>query len=1378
MKTAVFTIGSKNYFAYVKTLMQSLEVSNPQMDRYAVVVDELDEEFTSIPMNFDLLTLDELKLPNPNCFKFRYDIMEFNTAVKPYAILRLFKDYDRVIYLDPDIYVYEKLQPVEEALDGGDNFVFTPHFNDIFEEDGCTPDYPDIMKAGTYNLGFIGLNKCDDTIRMTTWWADLLEKKCVNDQMRGIFVDQKWMDLVPGLFNGVKILRDAGLNVAYWNLSHRKITKNSNKFFVNGRPLIFFHYSGLNVNDISMVSKHQNRYILKDLGDSCELFEQYSKEVLSNEFDVWEKFKYSYGYYADGRSILNEHRRRYRSSKMLQGYCGDNPFLYADIFYGDKNIEMQTGGVNLLGYMSSEHGIGEAVRLTANCLTDSNIEWTGIDFEVGNPCRKKDVTYKNKIEDYVKYNISILNVNADQFPVLKDNTPKELWDTYKIGIWYWELPEFPWKWMRAFLNVDEIWAPTKFIYDCLKKCAPCPVFHMPPGIYRKPVDKTVYTRAYYGLPEKAFLFLNMFDVYSFSERKNPEAAVKAFQLAFSATDMSVGLVLKLNNSGYSDKDSEKLKKIIKDYENIYIIAETLSREAVNGLLTVCDVAVSLHRSEGLGLLCEEAMFYGKPVIATAWSGNMDFMTQDTACLVKYEMISVGKDTGVYEAWQKWADPDVGQAADYMKRLANDREYYTAISESAQEYIRDSFSPEICGKRMKERLIEISDMLKNGYSSDKSKATQAMANVCVSCFEEIAGTRMSQEEREKLASSWCRDGVIDFNRVADMILESVWAQNTSNKDLILGMYTKLLGRVPEEKEINRWINSELITDRKQVILNFLKSDEFLREYAQIYGETSKSNPVNKHYGEEGDAMAQELQQVNRLYNVAEKSFGVTSGDILSQIQKLSNTMAEELHQANLHHSFYGHQVEMGQEIQEIICKQIESLLLPVIRWQEEYNAHVVRYLNDLQNKVSFYDKSAQALLEQTSYNAHITRYLNEAQKKIQECENISLDLKQLYRESICKADNVEKRGEEIVDSLTEIKEQISNVDLNVRGCVETESRNIKKYVDSDSDEIKRHIDLNSNEIKNCADALSKEIEERIDAGNAQHRISSTENRNTIIEVEGSRHNQVVHYLTEILSNHNAECSEQNVEVIKKMIHEKWSFVDEYEQRNYQNHKLTCPICNDIFETDRASRLISECIFNGGSIIRYVCPKCGVTFGPEKMLNLSEELFANDYKTHYSVYSEGDSTQREIQVFRQLEPQKEGIYLDWGVGAWSTVISTLREEGYQVYGYDPYAPVDSEYIITSEDKLKTMKFDGIFSHDLLEHLKDPVGTFRIFSEILRPNGKMIHATACYDYVYEYTRFHLFFYTGTSIEEICRRTGFVVEDIDRDPINLEIKYSYRKV
>ena len=161
MKTAVFTIASRNYFAFVRTLMNSLEKSNPEWIRNVVVVDEIGEEFESIPRNFNLISLDELNLPDPEKMKFRYTIMEFNTAVKPFAILKLFEEYDRVIYIDPDIYVYEKMKEVEDALDQGYEFVLTPHFTGLWEEDGCMPDEPAIMRAGVYNLGFIAMGKSE-----------------------------------------------------------------------------------------------------------------------------------------------------------------------------------------------------------------------------------------------------------------------------------------------------------------------------------------------------------------------------------------------------------------------------------------------------------------------------------------------------------------------------------------------------------------------------------------------------------------------------------------------------------------------------------------------------------------------------------------------------------------------------------------------------------------------------------------------------------------------------------------------------------------------------------------------------------------------------------------------------------------------------------------------------------------------------------------------------------------------------------------------------------------------------------------------------------------------------------------------------------------
>lgn len=841
MKTAIFTIGSKNYFAYVRTLLQSLEASNPHMDRFAVVVDELDKEFTSLPRNFDLLELNKIDLPYPDQMKFRYNIMELNTAVKPFAILKLFETYDRVIYMDPDIFVYKKLQPVEDALDHGYNFVLTPHFNGLFEEDGMHPDEPDIMRAGIYNLGFIALNKCADTIEMVSWWANKLEKTCINEQSKGIFVDQKWIDLVPGFYKNVRILHHSGLNVAYWNLSHRTITKDGNEFNVNGDPLIFFHFSGLNPNNINTVSKHQNRFTLQDLGDGAELFVNYANIVLSNDFDMWKKFKYSYSTYTDGRPVLDEHRICYRQSNCLQDYCGKNPFEYADIFYGDTKIKPLTGGINLIGYIRSEHGLGEAARLTANCLEASGIDWIAYDFETGNPSRKSDQRYQDKIKQFIKYDISIININADQFPLLRNNTSSDLWHTYRIGIWYWELPEFPDKWVKAFADVDEIWAPTQFIADCLKKVStppPCPIYYMPPGIYYNLPDLTTYTRAYFGLPENAFLFLNMFDIYSFSGRKNPEAVVAAFKEAFLPDDTSVGLVLKINNSGYGDSVKEKLTDLIGEYKNIYILAKTLPRAAVNGLINICDAAVSLHRSEGLGLLCEEAMYYGKPVIATGWSGNMDFMTSENSCLVNYELIHVGSDIGPYEAWQIWADPSISDAAAYMKRLVSEPDYYKKIASAAKETIHTHFSPECCGQKMKDRLNQIRSMLDHGYSRNPQAETQIFARACTAYYQKITGEHLGTDKKESLIASWTRNNLLDFHAFAKRLADTEFINSGSTEQFVTQLYTVFLERTPVKPEIKLWadhINAQ--TNKKSARLaaleSVMRSDEFLGGYAETY-----------------------------------------------------------------------------------------------------------------------------------------------------------------------------------------------------------------------------------------------------------------------------------------------------------------------------------------------------------------------------------------------------------------------------------------------------------------------------------------------------------------------------------------------------------------
>lgn len=835
MKTAVFTIASKNYFAFVRTLMDSLEDSNPEWERFVGVVDKIDSQFNEMPRNFELLSLEELELPEAEKMIFRYTILEFNTAIKPFVFKVLFNKlgYDRVIYLDPDIYVYERLKEIEEAFDNGYNIILTPHLTGLWN-DRMLPNEESILQSGTYNLGFLALAKSSESFSLLDWWGEKLEKKCLVSIKDGIFVDQKWMDLIPGLFNNVFILRNEGYNVAYWNLSHRVPKKVSGKFFFNDDQLKFFHFSGLNPADISNVSKHQNRFTIKNIGVAKELFEKYAGTVISKDFNVYKNFNYSFNTFNNGRKICDLFRYVYRENTWLQKACGNNPFDAYEVFekekpriieylldyvwknrpdvqnvypnpntqeyanwfeissvreYGleeeylkstkikveyeekedaqpsviensielpkfkrmifflqrhlpeklyiivrdiyrklsgknRKNVhivleknDIENGsngiendnvsgialekGVNLIGYIKSEHGVGEACRHTAECINEMGVNWSIYDFEVGNPCRKEDDRWQEKIDDSIKYNVTIFNINADQMFVAKEHLPSQAWGGYKIGIWYWELQEFPDEWVPALDLVDEIWAPTRFIADSISMKAKCPVLYMPPSIkLERPKN---IDRKHFALPDNTFLFLTMYDSLSFQSRKNPEAVIKAFKETFAPLNDKVGLVVKVNNASMTQEEVEKLKELKDNYVNIYFITDILSREKINELILMCDVAVSLHRSEGLGLLCQEAMYFGKPVIATNWSGNIDFMNNDIACMVDYKLMPIGKDMGPYKAHQVWAEANYRQAGEYMKKLYEEKEYYKQISVKAQKFIRQNYSSEKCAERMKKRL---------------------------------------------------------------------------------------------------------------------------------------------------------------------------------------------------------------------------------------------------------------------------------------------------------------------------------------------------------------------------------------------------------------------------------------------------------------------------------------------------------------------------------------------------------------------------------------------------------------------------------------------------------------------------------------------------
>ncbi len=364
-------------------------------------------------------------------------------------------------------------------------------------------------------------------------------------------------------------------------------------------------------------------------------------------------------------------------------------------------------GVNLIGYARAEMGIGESCRIAARTLASTDIPYGIINFTGTNSARMDDTTWKHKEMNEFRYNVNIFHVNAEQMvEVLTEYGPNALGGRYNIGYWHWELPEFPDNWIANTDYLNEIWAPSNFVAEAIALKSPIPVVKIPHSIQVQIAQQR--DRNYYGLPNDAFLFLMMYDIKSFQERKNPQGTIQAFKKSFAPDDQSVGLVIKVN--GLRDRSNSLEINVLKDeiggYSNIHLIVDTFTRNDTYALMSVIDCYVSLHRSEGFGLGMAEAMYLGKPAVATNWSSNTDFMKFNNSCLVKCELVQLGRKYGPYESYQYWAEPDVNDASEYMKKLKEDPEYYRSIAHEGQTYIRSNYSPGVVGNLMKKRLSYI------------------------------------------------------------------------------------------------------------------------------------------------------------------------------------------------------------------------------------------------------------------------------------------------------------------------------------------------------------------------------------------------------------------------------------------------------------------------------------------------------------------------------------------------------------------------------------------------------------------------------------------------------------------------------------------------
>jgi len=335
-------------------------------------------------------------------------------------------------------------------------------------------------------------------------------------------------------------------------------------------------------------------------------------------------------------------------------------------------------GVNIAGYLTAELGLGEMGRIVHQAITRAGVDVVSV-VEERSLSNRTGVEHDGTL-GRPRFPLSLLAVNADQLPVILASHPELAHERYVIGLWAWELEDFP-DWQHgAFDLVDEVWTVSDFCRDAIAAHSPVPVKTIPVPV-RDPGSPATRERVD-GEPVR---FLYAFDFNSVGERKNPWGLVDAFQRAFPERD-DVRLVIKAINGDKNPHNAERLRVLAAADDRIELVEQYLSVQELHDLYASSDCYVSLHRSEGFGLTVAEAMARALPVISTDYSSTTEFFDASTGWPIPYRLTTVGQGNYPYQADAVWADPDLDAAAAAMREVADDPAEAQRRGLAAREYV--------------------------------------------------------------------------------------------------------------------------------------------------------------------------------------------------------------------------------------------------------------------------------------------------------------------------------------------------------------------------------------------------------------------------------------------------------------------------------------------------------------------------------------------------------------------------------------------------------------------------------------------------------------------------------------------------------------------
>ena len=366
-------------------------------------------------------------------------------------------------------------------------------------------------------------------------------------------------------------------------------------------------------------------------------------------------------------------------------------------------------GVNIIGPIFGEFGIGEDVRSLVQALLSLDIQINIFEYPKKGNFSKASYSFDQYCSNNLVFDINIFCIPIfEVFRFISEYGFSAFEGRYNIGYSPWELEKWPKQYQFMASYLDELWASSHHTFKAYEENLNVPIYLVPLIVELPSFNENLTASISLNIDQSKFNFLYVFDSNSTFARKNPHDAISAFQKAFWGHPE---VVLVLKTMGYR-QDNDELNRSLKDYSNIVLINDCLSRSELFSLYKACDAYVSLHKAEGFGRTIAEAMLLKKPVITSNYSGNVDFCIEKTAFLVQGDVKAIAP--YAYPFWfeNRWFFPDIESAKTQMLRCFNDSTLRSNITENAYQLISNTFSSQTISKLISRRLDDVFAKIKS------------------------------------------------------------------------------------------------------------------------------------------------------------------------------------------------------------------------------------------------------------------------------------------------------------------------------------------------------------------------------------------------------------------------------------------------------------------------------------------------------------------------------------------------------------------------------------------------------------------------------------------------------------------------------------------